>query len=549
MHQFQDLLADVRDDGQYHSIRELIQPNEETVQEVADVLIQGKDFIADAQDFVHIFTKYKDEFGHFWATQTDLMTAFENYKNELGGYWEDAAEFAQDFLKHRDSMGDYWAKPSETIKNQIGDCITGDTPVWIRVRGEISLVEIRELLPKGDFGVFGGIDIFTPSGFVPLNSITRKGIRPTYRILSTSAVGITPEHKIIVNQNLHGNDRYQSVKEVNFNQIIRLYPELPIKLCCNYETAWAYGLFFSDGSAGLGARGKGGFWRIVNANRDYLKRAAIALAKIFPEFYFSIDSFDSYKKFFLTNLGPRQHKLYCLNAHLFYNHVNGLKDDLIKRFRADFYNGLGIKKVPSFILTGDTEVSAGFWDGVWAGDGQKDGNRITCKNKIGTLGLSMVLRKIGKVAYVTPDHEASRILGHNQIEEGKNWRIDGGDQEVFDVSTASGEFVAGDLAIKNCDCFSILLCSILRNFIDANSVFCAIGFLNPAKKDSGHMWVVTIDKTGKQRIVESTASSKQPITGVYEVEALFNDQFAFASPKGVKDFDLITVPMDSNLGK
>jgi len=215
MHQFQDLLADVRDDGQYHSIRELIQPNEETVQEVADVLIQGKDFIADAQDFVHIFTKYKDEFGHFWATQTDLMTAFENYKNELGGYWEDAAEFAEDFLKHRDDFGDYWATPSETIKN--------------------------------------------------------------------------------------------------------------------------------------------------------------------------IDS--------------------------------------------------------------------------------------------------------------------------------------------------------------DCDCMSILLCSILRNFIDADSVFCAVGFLNPSQKNSGHMWVVTVDKTGKQRIVESTASSKQPITGVYEVEALFNDMYAFATPKGIKDFELITVPM------
>ena len=220
MQEFQDLLADVRDDGQYHSIRSLIQPNDEEVERIADLFIQYPDFIAITQDFIHVFTEYKDEFGHFWATQEDLMTAFDKYKNELGGYWEDAAEFAKDFLIHHDDQGDYWSKPSETLKNRIGDC----------------------------------------------------------------------------------------------------------------------------------------------------------------------------------------------------------------------------------------------------------------------------------------------------------------------------------------DCQSILLCSILRNFIDANSVFCAVGYLNPAQKDSGHMWVVTIDKNNKQRIVESTASSKQPINGVYEVEALFNDKYAFASPKGIKDFEFITVPMDSGSG-
>jgi hypothetical protein len=499
--QYQDLLANVRQDGFYHSIRSLIQPNDPEIAEVADVLIQYNDFVALSQDMLNDFYLYTPEAGDFW-----------NY-------------------------------PWEILHDKAGDCITGDTPIWVRVNGEISLLEVRELLPRGDYGVYGGIEIFTPSGFAPLNSITRKGVRPTFRLLSTSAVGITPEHKIIVNQNLHGFDRYQTVENANFDQLIRLYPELPIRLCCNYETAWAYGLFFADGSAGLGTRGNGGFWRIVNANRDYLKRAAMAFTRIFPEFYFTIDSFDSYKRFFPTNLGPRRKKLYCLNAHLVVYNCQGLKDTLIKKFRSDFYNTFAMKKVPNFVLKGDTEVASGFWDGVHAGDGEQDGDRVTCKNKIGTMGLSMVLHKIGKTAFVTPDHAAARIWGHKEIRESKNWRIDGNQQEVFDVSTGNGEFVAGDLAIKNCDCRSILLCSILRNFIPPENVFCAFGYMDPNDKESGHMWVIVIQKDGHERVVEATAPSTKVLTGKYEPLALFNDVYTLATDLAIKDFDLKVVPL------
>jgi len=93
----------------------------------------------------------------------------------------------------------------------------------------------------------------------------------------------------------------------------------------------------------------------------------------------------------------------------------------------------------------------------------------------------------------------------------------------------------------DCDCLAILLCSILRNFIPAEDVYCAVGNLDPGKKNSGHMWVVTVDKNGKERIVEATAPSTRPITGVYAVEGLFNDKYAFATDFGLKDFDLLPV--------
>jgi hypothetical protein len=65
----------------------------------------------------------------------------------------------------------------------------------------------------------------------------------------------------------------------------------------------------------------------------------------------------------------------------------------------------------------------------------------------------------------------------------------------------------------------------------------------PDDKKSGHMWVVTTDKRGRERIVEATAPSSRLVVGVYAVEYLFNDQYAFASEKGIKDFDLLPVPL------
>lgn len=73
--QYYDLEADVRRDGEYHSVRELVQPDQEEVWEVARVLVQAGDFISSAQDFVSSFTSYRREIGDFWATPGETLQA------------------------------------------------------------------------------------------------------------------------------------------------------------------------------------------------------------------------------------------------------------------------------------------------------------------------------------------------------------------------------------------------------------------------------------------------------------------------------------------
>ena len=73
--QYKDLLASVRHDGKYHSIKALVQPDDPEVRDVARVLVQANDFIAAAQEFVDSFTTYQTEVGDYWTVPGELLEA------------------------------------------------------------------------------------------------------------------------------------------------------------------------------------------------------------------------------------------------------------------------------------------------------------------------------------------------------------------------------------------------------------------------------------------------------------------------------------------
>lgn len=62
--QVSDILGQVRSNGQYHSLKEFIQPDESLISDLAATLYQGNNFVQDAQDFVHNTVRYKhDKYG------------------------------------------------------------------------------------------------------------------------------------------------------------------------------------------------------------------------------------------------------------------------------------------------------------------------------------------------------------------------------------------------------------------------------------------------------------------------------------------------------
>jgi len=112
-------------------------------------------------------------------------------------------------------------------------------------------------------------------------------------------------------------------------------------------------------------------------------------------------------------------------------------------------------------------------------------------------------------------------------------------KEVGDYWSTPDELLeaqAGD-----CDDKAILLCSILRNYIPAEKVYCAFGLWVLDGETTGHMWVVTEGEDGNDRVIESTAGPERKIRGKYILHGMFNDKYAFSTDIGLKEFGLKVV--------
>jgi hypothetical protein len=97
----------------------------------------------------------------------------------------------------------------------------------------------------------------------------------------------------------------------------------------------------------------------------------------------------------------------------------------------------------------------------------------------------------------------------------------------------------------DCDCLSILLCSLLRVYIPAEKVYCCVCEWTVEGVKCGHMYVI-IDDDGEDLILEATAASDVPLIGSYNIYMIFNDKYVCASEQGLKLFDLKPISPQNN---
>ena len=109
--------------------------------------------------------------------------------------------------------------------------------------------------------------------------------------------------------------------------------------------------------------------------------------------------------------------------------------------------------------------------------------------------------------------------------------------EVGDFWRTPAETLEKRTAV-DCDDSAILLCSLLRNYIPPDQVYCAFGLWAMGGKTDGHMFVVTKGEGGEDRILESTAPPGKSLRGKYVIYGMFNDSYAFSTDMGLKEFDL-----------
>lgn len=141
------------------------------------------------------------------------------------------------------------------------------------------------------------------------------------------------------------------------------------------------------------------------------------------------------------------------------------------------------------------------------------------------------VREIAQVLHEAPDFvEAAHTFVHTFT----TYRAEVGDYWTTPVEMLGAR--AGD-----CDDSAILLTSILRNYIPPEEVYCAIGLWDVGGRVDGHMWVVMAGQNGEDLILESTAAPGKPLGGKYILQAIFNDQYAFATDVALEEFELIPV--------
>jgi hypothetical protein len=281
-----------------------------------------------------------------------------------------------------------------------GDSVSKNTPVYIRVNGELQIIEMEKLSNYGnnkwitckekgkeekEFCELTGVETWTDRGWTKLERIIRHTLashKKMLRILThTGMVDVTDDHSLILE-----DGKEISPKEVEIGTKL-LHKTLTYDGKQEYiskEMAKIYGFFFGDGSCGIYdcPSGKKASWALNNSNMDLLNKYMELCKKCYSEFEWEIcDTLKSsgvYKIYFKCN-------------------KYGEKSKFIETYRSQMYSD-NKKIIPSFILNGSEEIREAFWEGLYDADGDKDKNgytRIDQKNQISAAQICWLVNSIG----------------------------------------------------------------------------------------------------------------------------------------------------------
>jgi DNA polymerase elongation subunit (family B) len=275
-----------------------------------------------------------------------------------------------------------------------GDSVTGDTSIFIKDGDSPGTIRFDEFYERENFAAetyhltkecidisSKNIMVWTEKGFTRINKIIRHKInndKKMYRILThTGIVDVTEDHSLVLKDGtecspnnvtigtelLHNNNQHTVLNEI--------YSDI------TEDEAWVMGFFLADGSCDNYEcpSGKKSSWAINKADMDLLNEAKNKCpfnTKILD----TLESSGVYK--------------------LVINGENIIK--IVTRYREMFYNEHREKKVPDCILNAPINIVKSFWDGFYAGDGDKDKKgfcRFDQKGKQVCSGLYLLARKLG----------------------------------------------------------------------------------------------------------------------------------------------------------
>lgn len=341
-----------------------------------------------------------------------------------------------------------------------GDSVTGDTPILIKNNtSHPFLKRIDELIVEGYWDTYHttkeaidisdlNIQVWTDKGFTNVSKIIRHHIAPDkklHRILThTGVVDVTEDHSLVLSsgEKVKPSDVGIGTELMHNDKAFECFESTDFEI--TEDEAFVMGFFVADGSSDIYETNYGSkaTWAINKADKDLLNLAK-EKCPFETKILNTLESSGVYKLVPVGNI-----------------------IDPAKRYRKLFYNSHREKRIPSIILNSPIEIVKSFWDGFYAGDGDKDPHgytRVDQKGKEICMGLYLIGRRLGYNVSITDRADKQTVfrLTLTKKKQRKNpiaikKIIDlpnPGDVYVYDLETENHHFGVGPgaLIVHNTD--------------------------------------------------------------------------------------------------
>jgi len=337
------------------------------------------------------------------------------------------------------------------------DSVSKDTPVIIKENNEIKIIPIEDLshsqsryyVKKRDNLENKNIEILTVNGFKKIKYIYRhKCNKKMYRILTRKGyIECSKDHSLII------NNKKVSPEELKVGDFIELKDfNLPTKYDIYLDLAWLIGFWLAEGSCYVNYKTNKYHWKIDNQDLNLLRKAQYCLKK------------------------------YGINGHI----INCMKSSQVFRLSTDikaiaelFYKWCLTrnkeKKIPPFILESNLKSKKAFFEGYYAGDGNKSINKknynYKCFDSVDkslASGLCLILNQLGKEYSLSIRNDKLNVIKVNIISNPNDKRVKKYNQikkietymrndVIYDIETESHIFCGGigNINLHNTDGFKI----------------------------------------------------------------------------------------------
>jgi DNA polymerase elongation subunit (family B) len=404
-----------------------------------------------------------------------------------------------------------------------GDSVTGDTPLVLQTEpGRIIMKRIDEIISESTWTTYHdtkesidlsthNIKVWTETGFTKINRLIRHKLAPgkkLFRITThTGTADVTEDHSLVLadGSEVKPSDISLGTELLHNDEV---YSQCGSTSDITVNEAFVMGFFVADGSSDVYhcPSGTKASWAINKADTDLLKRTQ-ELCPFPTKILDTLESSGVYK------LVP-----------------DGICAPHARRYRQLFYNQAREKRIPDEILNAPIDIVKSFWDGFYAGDGDKDENgyiRFDQKGKQVGAGLCILARRLGysvsinDIARKENTYRYTMTMGKQRknpiaIKKIRELPHPGPDAYVYDLETDNHHFAVGPgaLVVHNTD-------SLFVEF-------------NPRNPETGERLT---GRDARQAVIDLTAEAGKLVTKAlapphdFEFDKIFDPMIMFSKKR------------------